>query len=127
VHAQLAEMIGDRSLSLDLYLDALGSDYNDIQGGTTAEGIHAGVMAGTLMIAISTFAGVDLRGDVLKVNPALPERWKRMQFNLQFRKAHYSFDISHETLVIIADQKVSIMVKGKEYTMESNTLLEIKS
>jgi trehalose/maltose hydrolase-like predicted phosphorylase len=127
VHAQLAEMIGDRSLSLDLYLDALGSDYNDIQGGTTAEGIHAGVMAGTLMIAISTFAGIDLRGDVLRVNPALPERWKRMQFNLQFRKARYSFDISHETIIIKADKKVSLLVQGNKHTLEQGAALEVKS
>ena len=44
VHALLANMIGDRDLSWELYQDALGSDYVDIQGGTTAEGIHLGVM-----------------------------------------------------------------------------------
>jgi len=37
--------------SWDLYLEALTSDYIDIQGGTTKEGIHAGVMAGTVLMA----------------------------------------------------------------------------
>jgi len=50
VHAQLANMIGEKQLSWQLYMDALTSDYNDIQGGTTGEGIHAGVMAGTVLV-----------------------------------------------------------------------------
>jgi hypothetical protein len=37
VHAQLANMVGDESLSWELYYDALESDYNDIQGGTTSD------------------------------------------------------------------------------------------
>nr|WP_159084381.1 hypothetical protein [Dongshaea marina] len=32
VHAQLAQMVRNETLSWDLFLDALGSDYNDIQG-----------------------------------------------------------------------------------------------
>jgi len=43
VHAQLANMVGDESLSWELYYDALESDYNDIQGGTTGEApLHCG-------------------------------------------------------------------------------------
>ncbi len=42
VHAQLAEMAQFHELSWQLYQEALYSDYRDIQGGTTAEGIHTG-------------------------------------------------------------------------------------
>ncbi|MGE9715719.1 glycoside hydrolase family 65 protein, partial [Escherichia coli] len=65
VHAYLAEQIQLHDLSWQLYQDALYSDYNDIQGGTTAEGIHTGVMAATLNTTIMAYAGVDIRQDML--------------------------------------------------------------
>ena len=52
VHAYLAKLIGKNDLSNKLYNEALESDYNDVQGGTTGEGIHTGVMAATVLIAL---------------------------------------------------------------------------
>ncbi len=115
VHARLANMIGDEQLSWELYFDALTSDYNDIQGGTTAEGIHAGVMAGTIMIAISTYAGVDIRGNVLRINPNLPDRWKEMRFNLRFKGVHYDFEVTKDKIKILADKNAVVIVGGKEF------------
>ncbi len=125
VHAQLAEMIGDRKLSWDLYSDALSSDFNDIQGGTTAEGIHAGVMAGTIMIAISTYAGIDLRDDILSVNPVLPDSWKTMSFNLQFKGVNYQFKISTDLIEITSNKDSVILVNGKEYRFDGSKVLMV--
>jgi trehalose/maltose hydrolase-like predicted phosphorylase len=125
VHAQLADMIGDRQMSWELYADALSSDYNDIQGGTTAEGIHAGVMAGTIMIAISTFAGVDTRGEILSINPDLPDSWKTISFKLRFKRVNYQFDISKESLHILTDQNATVLAFGKKYELTKNNTTEI--
>ncbi|MFK5857628.1 MAG: beta-phosphoglucomutase family hydrolase [Bacteroidota bacterium] len=114
VHAQLANIINDKKLSWELYNDALTSDYNDIQGGTTAEGIHAGVMAGTVMIAISTYAGVDLRGKLIKVNPNLPIHWKKLQFSLDFKGANYQFTITQKGVDIITDKDTQLIVFDKK-------------
>ena len=47
VHADaLADL--DPEASWKMFLTALESDVGDVQGGTTQEGIHMGVMAGTL-------------------------------------------------------------------------------
>ena len=94
VHAHLAEMVGDRKLSFELYKDALESDYNDIQGGTTGEGIHAGVMAGTVMIALCTYGGVNLKKEVLSINPNLPENWEKMKFRLHFKGKLYEEEVT---------------------------------
>lgn len=96
VHAKLAGMTGDHELSWKLYLDALTSDYNDIQGGTTAEGIHAGVMAGTVLGAMHTFAGLDLQGDIVRVNPRLPAHWRKISFNFTFKKVNYRMEITNK-------------------------------
>ncbi|HRY31885.1 MAG TPA: beta-phosphoglucomutase family hydrolase [Bacteroidales bacterium] len=52
VHTRLAHMAGDQALARDLFRQALLTDYGDVQGGTTAEGIHTGVMAACLEMAV---------------------------------------------------------------------------
>jgi trehalose/maltose hydrolase-like predicted phosphorylase len=112
VHAKLASMVGDADLSWQLYKDALTSDYQDIQGGTTAEGIHAGVMAGTVLGALNTYAGLDLRGDIVKINPRLPDHWKKISFNFAFKGVNYHCDISHERVLLLPDSDVVVEISG---------------
>lgn len=123
VHAQLAEVAGNRELSWELYSDALASDYNDIQGGTTAEGIHAGVMAGTIMIALTTFAGVDLRNDIIAVNPALPDNWKKMSFNLKFKNTGFHFELDHKQVRITTNKDIQLIVKGELVNLKAGVTL----
>ncbi len=127
VHAQLAQIIGDEELSWELYSDALASDFDDIQGGTTAEGIHAGVMAGTIMTAISTFAGVDTRGEILNINPKLPENWKTIRLKIKFKNVNYSFAISKEKVEVETDKETIIKFKNEVFSLKanSNTLLNL--
>jgi len=101
VHAQLAQMTGDTELSWELYADALASDYNDIQGGTTGEGIHAGVMAGTVMIALNTYAGINLRKEQLEVHPHLPESWEKLSCRLQFKGEKYEVKVKSDGEVAV--------------------------
>ena len=95
VHAYLAQQIGREKLSWQMFQQALSSDYNDIQGGTTAEGIHTGVMAGTIWIIYAAFAGIDFSKDELNVNPKLPKHWKKLSFALDFKGKNYQMDITH--------------------------------
>ena len=50
-------------------LRALESDVADVQGGTTAEGIHLGAMAGTVDIMLRCLTGLRARGAVLRFRP----------------------------------------------------------
>ncbi len=113
VHAQLANMVGDENLSWQLYYDALESDYNDIQGGTTGEGIHAGVMAGTIMIALTNFAGIDIRGNKLSVNPKLPQRWKNLSTGLHFKQTAWQIEIKNNDVSVKANKKAEVIIDSK--------------
>ncbi|HRY98991.1 MAG TPA: HAD-IA family hydrolase, partial [Bacteroidales bacterium] len=95
VHAYLARLAGKDGLAWDLYRDALGSDYQDIQGGTTGEGIHAGVMAGTLMIALTAYAGLDFRAAVPALHPSLPPEWESLEFTVTLRGRVWDFLLEH--------------------------------
>jgi alpha,alpha-trehalase len=66
-------------------LHALESDVADVQGGTTAEGIHLGAMAGTVDIVLRSLAGLRARGEVLRFEPALPPEVKQLKFSVHYR------------------------------------------
>ena len=114
VHAQLANLIGDEELSWKLYYEALESDFNDIQGGTTGEGIHAGVMAGTIMIALTNFAGIDIRNKVLKIDPQMPKRWHSLHSRLHFKKVDWDIKVSKERVEVMVDKPAKAIVYGDE-------------
>ena len=105
VHAYLANEIGDGDLSWKLYTEALKSDYIDIQGGTTKEGIHMGVMTGTVLFALRAYAGVNFGGECLKIDPNLPDFWRQMRFNIGFKGNRYYFRVTKK--------QVEIMLEGE--------------
>lgn len=125
VHARLAAMVGDRKLSWELYKDALGSDYVDIQGGTTAEGIHAGVMAGTVLIALNTFAGINYRAEHLHIAPDLPDHWKSIAFRISFKGVEYRFEISPQKCSILADKAAIVYLFDKKIELKASEFAEI--
>jgi trehalose/maltose hydrolase-like predicted phosphorylase len=128
VHAFLGNELGRKELSWKLYMEALSSDYVDIQGGTTAEGIHAGVMGATLLFVIQSIAGIQFRGNYLCVDPVLPKSWKKLEFNFAFRKNYYIFEIFPDRLVIgvdsAGDQELKIEISGKQYGLVPGERLE---
>jgi len=126
VHAKLASMVGDEALSWDLYLGALTSDYKDVQGGTTAEGIHAGVMAGTVLAAIHTYAGLDLLGDIVRINPRLPDHWKRISFNFDFKGVHYRCEVTQERVMLLPDSDVIVEINGQRRDLLMGEVVEME-
>lgn len=125
VHAYLASQIGMPDLAWEMYSEALGSDLNDIQGGTTAEGIHTGVMAGTVMIALRAYAGINTNGKVLIVNPELPERWKKMTFSIRFKGVRFSIELDAYSLNITADVDSSFEHMGEIFSLKKGVTKHI--
>jgi len=77
-------------------------------------------MAGTVIIAISTFAGVDLRGEILKVNPNLPNHWDNMKFSLTFKGTNYDFEISQKEISIVTDNDTELTVFSTKHILRKN-------
>ncbi|MCF6277462.1 MAG: beta-phosphoglucomutase family hydrolase [Anaerolineales bacterium] len=105
VHAYLAHVLGNKELSWQLYTKALKSDYMDAQGGTTKEGIHLGVMAGTIFFVLRAYAGIKFDKEILSVSPNLPRTWRKISFRLTFKGCDYAF--------IITPGKVRVKIEGK--------------
>ncbi|NHZ85063.1 MAG: beta-phosphoglucomutase family hydrolase [Planctomycetia bacterium] len=129
VHSTLANFLGYDQLGWDLFLKSLTSDYCDIQDGTTAEGIHTGVMGGTLQHVIRVYAGIDISNSILKINPNLPQIWRSMYLNIIFKNIRYNFNIfSKKIIITVSNNKVNsveIEVKGKQYIIPNGKPIEI--
>jgi len=88
----------DRRRSWQLFLDVLDSDVADVQGGTTAEGIHLGAMAGTVDLGQRCYGGVETRDDVLWLAPRLPQELPRLEFSLHYRGHQVHVAADHRQL-----------------------------
>jgi alpha,alpha-trehalase len=88
----------DRALSWELFMQALESDVSDVQGGTTPEGIHLGAMAGTVDLVQRGYTGLEIRGDVLWFNPALPEELTALEFEVHYRGHRVTVQVSQDRL-----------------------------
>ena len=72
--------------SWEKYLEALESDIGDVQGGTSSEAIHLGVMAGTLDMLQRGYMGSEIRDGTIYFNPKLTDHLEGLSFPMQFRK-----------------------------------------
>jgi trehalose/maltose hydrolase-like predicted phosphorylase len=75
----------DPESSWERYMVALESDVGDVQGGTTQEGIHMGVMAGTLDLIQRGYLGTDIRDGVLHFDPKPVGNLDGLSFPMKFR------------------------------------------
>ena len=98
-HAGVLAAIDPES-SWERFLVALRSDAEDIQGGTTKEGIHMGVMAGTLDLMQRSYAGTYISDDVLCFDPRLPNRLASLSFSMQFRQTPIQLTLTRDRLTL---------------------------
>jgi alpha,alpha-trehalase len=75
----------DRERSWEFFEDALHSDLDDTQGGTTAEGVHLGAMAGTVDLLQRCYLGIEARDDVIWFDPLLPAQVRSLALDIRYR------------------------------------------
>lgn len=85
---------GGRRESWSLFSEALWSDLADIQGGTTAEGIHLGAMAGSVDLVQRGYTGLTVREAALSLDPRLPANVTGLEFRLRYRQSWIGVAIS---------------------------------
>lgn len=100
-HAGVLARIDPES-SWQRFLVALESDIGDVQGGTTQEGIHLGVMSGTLDLVQRAYLGTEIHDDVLTFNPVIINRLDGLHLAMQFRRAHITVSLSGAQLTVTA-------------------------
>lgn len=111
-----------RNQSWHEYERALISDFKDVQGGTTPEGIHLAAMAGTVDMLQRCYTGLEVRGDELRLNPKLPENITEIRQRLRYRSHWIDMTLNHRTLKIIFEKgwgnPVKIKIQDKEFLFD---------
>ena len=130
VHSSLEYSHKDTKAGWNMYMEALKSDLVDIQGGTTGEGIHCGVMAGTVYKALCMFGGLDISGDIPVICPNLPAHWVRMEYKFMFRNSDFTVRVEKDELELIAvnsnNKKIKVHIYGDFFEIESKEILKVK-
>jgi trehalose/maltose hydrolase-like predicted phosphorylase len=93
----------DPESSWQRFLVALESDVGDVQGGTTKEGIHMGVMSGTLDVVQRSYAGTHIRDGMLCFAPHLPQELDGMSFSMTFQGTPLQVALAQARLTVAAD------------------------
>jgi len=88
----------DRPRSWQLLSQALDSDFADVQGGTTPEGIHLGAMAGTIDLIQRCYVGLETRANVLTFNPRLPDELISLKTTVRYRGQTLDLEVTHHCL-----------------------------
>jgi alpha,alpha-trehalase len=115
VHSWLLARL-DRSASWDLFQEALDSDFRDIQGGTTPEGIHTGAMAGTIDLVQRCYTGLEQRAGILHFDPMLPDALQCLRLKINYRRHRLGVEIDHDQLRVqscpVSNLPVQIAYRG---------------
>ncbi|MCK7626400.1 glycoside hydrolase family 65 protein [Streptomyces sp. RS10V-4] len=110
--------------------EALTGDIADVQGGTTAEGIHLGAMAGTLDFVQRGMTGLETRDRALWLDPApIPQLSK---FGVRFRyRRHRDIDLrirADRVRLTVPDSEhaaVRARLRGRPFTVAPGTTREL--
>ncbi|HEX7036490.1 MAG TPA: beta-phosphoglucomutase family hydrolase [Pseudomonadales bacterium] len=117
----------NRPRAMAYFADALQSDLNDIQGGTTEEGIHLGAMAGTVDLIQRVALGLEIMGDALRIDPRLPDELARLDLRIHYRGHWLDIRLRTEELVLRSwdsvAEPIDILVCNDRHVVEAGDLL----
>ena len=117
----------DQQSSWENFETLIISDFEDIQGGTTPEGIHLGAMAGSLDLIQRNFAGLAVCDDALWITPRVPASIKKISMRINYRKHWIFISVDHQRLKISFEEGWSNRVKiGVRETIYEFKLGEVR-
>ncbi len=106
-------------------LTALDSDVGDIQGGTTAEGIHLGLMAGTVDLIQRGLTGLQARDGMIFFDPSLVGALRRIATALQVYGHWIMVEVTPDALTLEFDvrwqrraQRIPVEIRGEVVEFE---------
>jgi len=126
IHSILANKIGRPEKAYEFYLRTARLDLNDINN-DTCDGCHITSMAGTWMTISKGFAGIRIRNGKLHINPALPNEWKSIRFNLRFRGNLFGIKIDKKGVEVqnIEGLEAELVYNSKPYKINAGGDIQI--
>jgi trehalose/maltose hydrolase-like predicted phosphorylase len=103
----LARANRDRAIEFfeQLFRQVLKSDVDDIQGGTTSQGIHLAAMAGSVDLLQRCFTGLETRAGRIVLSPQWPETAGALGFPIHYRGHHLHLHVSGKGAEVSLDPR----------------------
>lgn len=120
----------DRARSWDLFVEALYSDIEDIQGGTTKEGIHLGAMAGTVDLVQRCYTGLRARRAYLQLDPVIPPELGRLGFSIRYQGHLLHLDLATDQVRVNLDPAdhglpITLRIRGEDRVLGPGQSVEV--
>ncbi|MFH1460055.1 MAG: glycosyl hydrolase family 65 protein [Candidatus Omnitrophota bacterium] len=131
VHCFVSQLAGREKAFWTWFSEVLQSDIYDTQGGTTPEGIHAGVMGGSIDIVIRSFAGIQITDQGIFVTPRLPHKWHKIKMQLNYQKQCICFELQKTKIQVSLKnpsknlKKFPIQINLKQYFVIPGKILTV--
>jgi beta-phosphoglucomutase family hydrolase len=115
IHAWIEARLA-REGSWELFSQALETDMVDDRTGSTREGIHLAAMSGCIDILQRGYAGLEIRSDILILNPLLPKSISRICFHIRYRHHWLDLELTQENVMVksLTSRARPIMVMIKD-------------
>lgn len=116
--AVIAARAGHLGLAYDYTTEAALMDLADLEH-NTRDGLHIASLAGTWTALVAGFGGLRAGEDSLAFAPRLPERFRRLAFNLQFRGRGLRVEIAADkaTYTLLSGPPLTIRHHGDRLTV----------
>ena len=118
----------NRHQAMQYFGQALSSDIVDIQGGTTAEGIHLAAMAGSIDLLQRCFTGLEIRRDRIVLGPLSPKSLGRLEFTFRYRGHRLRLSVLGRTATLSAEPgdalPVLVECHGEKQTLVAGDTVE---
>lgn len=106
VHCYLANFLGKKEEGWAWFQRVLESDVYDTQGGTTPEGIHAGVMGGSIDMVTRGFCGVRPLEEKIRISPRPSHKLNQISYNFHYQGC--------QVFITLKSNQVHIYIKGRQ-------------
>jgi trehalose/maltose hydrolase-like predicted phosphorylase len=117
-HALVAARLGDADMALGYLREAAATDL-DLDP-SSAGGVRIAGLGGMWQAVVLGFAGLDLMGDTLGINPKLPRHWRQLSFRACWRGRNLGIRITSRiaevTLVEGQPMEMRIAASGHKLT-----------
>ncbi|MDV7245286.1 MULTISPECIES: trehalose-phosphatase [Rhodococcus] len=119
----------NRDKAMEFFERVLASDIADIQGGTTAEGIHLAAMAGSVDLLQRCFTGLETRGDRLVFGPQWPEELGALKFPIVYRGLHLWLTVTGRKVQVSAaagnQRPIEIVCRDQTVTLQPGCTVSV--
>jgi len=125
MHALVAARLGDAKMALSYLREAAEADL-DIDP-SSAGGVRIAGLGGLWQTVILGFAGLDLMGDTLGIDPRLPPDWRSLSFRVCYRGRSVAIRIAGGTVqaTLVKGEEIEMRIAATKHKLTARATLQV--